>query len=109
MELDVPTHSYSVLKERLQGIDKKKEIELYYELLSSGHSVGEILDSLNHLECKSAIRDGVQLRTDSLMSIESDVPAHLYNSLKERSQNGDKQGAIERYYELLSSGHSVGG
>ena len=32
----------------------------------------------------------------------------IINSLKERSQNSDKQGAIERYYALLSSGHSVG-
>ncbi len=53
MELAVPTHSHSVLNEHLQGIDKQKEIELYYELLSSGHSVGEILDSLGHLQCKS--------------------------------------------------------
>ena len=41
---DVPAHSHSVLKEHLQGIDQQKEIELYYELLSSGHSVGEILE-----------------------------------------------------------------
>jgi hypothetical protein len=52
MEQDVPTHSHSVLKEPLPGVDKQKEIELYYELLSSGHSVGEILDSLGHLQCK---------------------------------------------------------
>ena len=44
---------HSVLKDHLQGIDKQKEIELYYELLSSGHSVGEILNSLGHLQCKS--------------------------------------------------------
>src|SRR4051794_9833999 len=30
-----------------------------------------------------------------------------YNSLEKRSQNSDKQGAIERYYALLGSGHSV--
>jgi hypothetical protein len=53
MELDLPTYPPSVLKEHLQGIDKQKEIELYYELLSSGHSVGEILGSLGHLQCKS--------------------------------------------------------
>src|SRR4051794_36400498 len=53
MELDMPTHPHSVLKEHLHGIDKQKEIELYYELLSSGHSVGEILDSLGHIQCKS--------------------------------------------------------
>jgi hypothetical protein len=43
------------------------------------------------------------------VSIEPDVPAHPYNSLKEHSQNSDKQGAIERYYALLGSGHSAGG
>src|SRR3954451_23069697 len=52
MELDVPTHTHSVLKDHLQGIDKQKEIELYYELLSSGHSVGEILNSLGHIQSK---------------------------------------------------------
>lgn len=49
----MPTHSYSVLKEHLQGIDKQKEIEVYYELLGSGHSVGEILDSLGQLQRRS--------------------------------------------------------
>src|SRR3954467_14791962 len=53
MELDVLTHSDSVLKDHLQGFDKQKEIELYYELLSSGHSVGEILSSFDRLQCKS--------------------------------------------------------
>ena len=53
MELDVSIQSHSVIKDHLQGIDKQKEIELYYELLSSGHSVGEILTSLGHLQCKS--------------------------------------------------------
>ena len=43
----------NVLKDHLQGFDKQEEIELYYELLSSGHSVGEILNSLDHLQCKS--------------------------------------------------------
>src|SRR5215210_7953214 len=53
MEPDLPMHPHSVLKDRLQDIDKQKEIELYYELLSSGHSVGEILNSLDHLQDKS--------------------------------------------------------
>src|SRR5689334_12261453 len=54
MELDVLTHAHNVLGGHLQGIDKQKEIDLYYELLSSGHSVGEILHSLDNLQCKSA-------------------------------------------------------
>jgi hypothetical protein len=49
----VPAHLHSVLSERLQNSDKEEAIELYYELLSSGHSVGEILDSLGRVQCKS--------------------------------------------------------
>jgi hypothetical protein len=43
------------------------------------------------------------------MSVKPDVPTHPDSGLNERSSSSDKQGAIERYYELLSSGHSVGG
>src|SRR4051812_44604826 len=53
MEADVPADLNSVLGERLQDNDKQEEIELYYELLSSGHSVGEILDSLGHIQRRS--------------------------------------------------------
>jgi hypothetical protein len=53
MEADVPAYLDSVLRERLQNNDKQEAIELYYELLSSGHSVGEILESLGHTQCKS--------------------------------------------------------
>jgi hypothetical protein len=42
------------------------------------------------------------------MAQEPDGPAHLYHALSDRLQNNDKDGAIELYYELLSSGHSVG-
>jgi hypothetical protein len=44
---------YNVLKERLQNNDKQDEIELYYELLSSGHSVGEILNAVGPIRSKS--------------------------------------------------------
>src|SRR3954469_14403007 len=40
-------------KERLQHNDKQDEIELYYELLSSGHSVGEILNAVGPIRRKS--------------------------------------------------------
>src|SRR4051812_47627603 len=53
MESDVPADLNSVLRERLPNNDKQEAIELYYELLSSGHSVGEILESLGHTQCKS--------------------------------------------------------
>jgi hypothetical protein len=52
-ELDMPMPSQSVFRERLQNSNKQEEIEIYYELLSSGHSVGEILSSLGHLQSKS--------------------------------------------------------
>ena len=42
------------------------------------------------------------------MANEPDAPAQLYRSLNERLENSDKDGAIELYYELLSSGRSVG-
>ena len=46
-------HLDNVLRERLQNSDKQEAIDLYYELLSSGHSVGEILESLGDIQCKS--------------------------------------------------------
>src|SRR5690348_13537895 len=53
MEAHVPADLNSVLGKRSQDNDKQEEIELYYELLSSGRSVGEILDSLGHIQRKS--------------------------------------------------------
>ena len=47
-ELDVPAQLYQILNRRLQDNDKEAAIELYYELLSSGYSVGEILSGLGH-------------------------------------------------------------
>jgi hypothetical protein len=49
----VPADLDDVLRQRLQNSNKQEAIELYYELLSSGHSVGEILDTLGHLQGKS--------------------------------------------------------
>jgi hypothetical protein len=43
---DVPAHLYRALNERPRNSDKESEIELYYELLSSGRSVGEILNGV---------------------------------------------------------------
>src|SRR3954469_3264660 len=53
MEPDVPAHPYGVLKERLQDSDKQAAIDLYYELLSSGYSVGEILNAIGSLQRNS--------------------------------------------------------
>src|SRR4051812_2832694 len=43
--------------ERLQNSDKEAEIERYYELLSSGHSVGEILNAVGPAQSKSECGD----------------------------------------------------
>jgi len=53
MEPEVSTHLHNVLKERLQNNDKQDEIQLYYELLSSGHSVGEILNAVGPIRSAS--------------------------------------------------------
>ena len=52
-EPQVSADLYSALKERLRTGDKQDEIELYYELLSSGHSVGEILNAVGPIRSKS--------------------------------------------------------
>src|SRR3954447_10927351 len=43
----------SALKERLRTSDQQGEIELYYKLLGSGHSVGEILNAVSSIQSKS--------------------------------------------------------
>src|SRR3954453_10988461 len=53
IESDVSAHLHNVLKERVQNNDQHDEIELYYELLSSGHSVGEILNAIGPVRSKS--------------------------------------------------------
>jgi hypothetical protein len=45
IEPGASVHLHSALKGRLRNNDRKGEIELYYELLSLGHSVGEILSA----------------------------------------------------------------
>src|ERR1051325_11255665 len=69
MRPNMPAHLYGTLKERLQNGDKQEAIELYFELLSSGHSVGEILSAVGALrnnseqDC-SAILKGSQSTVD---------------------------------------------
>src|SRR3954470_23124781 len=56
-EPDVPAHIHGVLKDCLQNNNKDDAIEIYYELLSSGHSVGEILTTVGGIQSKSAHGD----------------------------------------------------
>src|SRR4051812_27093774 len=175
MELDMLTRSQSVLGENSQDTEKQSEIELYYELLSLGHSVGEIVESSDHLHRKSehdnittaehlssrvdrvapnvrseaavmgvaptnsictprltASLEAEACRTEESQATEgtplnepesrdweqfsgenfpgpasNTIPMHPVSGFNERSPNCDKQGAIERYYELLNSGQSV--
>src|SRR3954447_21107602 len=48
-----PVHLFRVLDEKLQSSDKAAAIELYYELLSSGHSVGEILSAVSPIRSEA--------------------------------------------------------
>src|SRR3954453_18689487 len=56
-EPDLPAHLHGVLKDCLQNNNKEDAIEIYYELLSSGHSVGEILTTVGGIQSKSAHGD----------------------------------------------------
>lgn len=51
-EPSIPVHLYRALNKRLETSDKEGAIELYYELLSSGHSVGEILNGIGPVRIK---------------------------------------------------------
>src|SRR4051794_33561585 len=42
------------VRERRQKFDKQNAIELYHELLSSGYSVGEILNTINSIQGNAA-------------------------------------------------------
>jgi hypothetical protein len=56
-EPDVPAHLHGVLKDCLQNNNKDDAIEIYYKLLSSGHSVGEILTTVGGIQSESAHDD----------------------------------------------------
>src|SRR4051794_17488292 len=44
-------------REHMQNTDKTDAVGLYYKLLSSGHSVSEILEALNSIEGKAGHGD----------------------------------------------------
>ena len=83
----VPAQLYQILSERLQVSDKEAAIELYYELLSSGYSVGEILNGLSHGRSKfgqgerataEQPRSGLDVATTGIVSeivVADDEPA----------------------------------
>jgi len=50
------------VENRVQNSDKQAEIELYYELLSSGHSVGEILNAVGPTQSRSKRDDSAKLK-----------------------------------------------
>ena len=56
IEPDAQAHIRTDLRERLQNIDKQEAIDLYYELLSQGYSVREILSAINRA-CSNSERD----------------------------------------------------
>src|SRR6188472_927924 len=72
-EPDVPAHLHGELKDCLQNNNKEDAIEIYYKLLSLGHSVGEILTTVDGIPSKSArddtaIAENPQSRFDEVVT-----------------------------------------
>jgi hypothetical protein len=86
-EKDVSGHDHGALKNRLQRDNKEESIEVYFELLSSGHSVGDILKKMSGIQSEfphsnRETADNQQPRLDKLATevmfeheIEADVLA----------------------------------
>ena len=78
IEPNTSTHLDGVLEGRLQNMDKQREIDLYYELLNSGHSVGEILNAVGPIRSKSkqgdtATSDHPQSEPDGVTNVASEA------------------------------------
>ena len=78
IEPNTSTHLDGALEGRLQNMDKQREIDLYYELLNSGHSVGEILNAVGPMRSKSkhadtATSDHPQSELDGVTDVASEA------------------------------------
>ena len=78
IEPNTSIHLDGVLEGRLQNMDKQRKIDLYYELLNSGHSVGEILNAVGPIRSKSkhgdtAISDHPQSELDGVTDVASEA------------------------------------
>ena len=78
IEPNTSTPLDGALEGRLQKMDKQKEIDLYYELLNSGHSVGEILNAVGPIRSKSkhadtATSDHPQSELDGVTDVASEA------------------------------------
>ena len=79
IEPNAQAHLRRDLGERLQNIDKQNAIDLYYELLSSGYSVREILSATNHARSNSK-RDNSETVASSRSGSENAATASLPRS-----------------------------
>jgi len=78
IEPNMSAHLHGAIEERLQNMDKQREIDLYYELLNSGHSVGEILNAVGSTRSKSkhavtATSDHPQSELDGVTDVASEA------------------------------------
>src|SRR3954462_10820935 len=78
-EPDVAAQLSQALNERLQDNDKEAAIELYYELLSSGYSVGEILNGIGPARGKSGYRE--RATAEQLLSGPDDAAAGIASEI----------------------------
>jgi uncharacterized protein YoaH (UPF0181 family) len=75
MKQGVPMHLDSIIRERLQNSDTQSAIELFFELLRSGHSAGEILNRVNSIQRKS--KQGDKSITEYLQAKVDEAPADI--------------------------------
>jgi len=78
IEPNMSAHLDGALEGRLQNMDQQREIDLYYELLNSGHSVGEILNAVGPMRSKSkhadtATSDHPQSELDGVTNVASEA------------------------------------
>ena len=78
IEPNMSAHLHGAIEGRLQNMDKQREIDLYYELLNSGHSVGEILNAVGSTRSKSkhadtATSDHPQSELDGVTDVASEA------------------------------------
>src|SRR3954452_19712958 len=97
-EPDVPAHLHGVLKDCLQNNNKEDAIEIYYKLLSSGHSVGEILTTMDGIQGKSAHDDTttVENQKSRFDEVATEV---TFNSPLTKSSHPEKETSYSMMHE----------
>src|SRR3954465_7529063 len=75
MKQGVPTHLDSIIRARLQNSNTQTAMEIFFELLRSGHSAGEILNAVNSIQ-REAKQDDKSI-TEYLQAKPDRAPADI--------------------------------